>query len=88
MRLAIFVFPVLLAACSVSPRQFIGPNGGTAYSMRCSGGGRSLDDCYRKAGEICPSGYAIIDRSSSVFGVPTASGTIIGTHHSLVIECR
>ena len=84
----IFIAGLLLAGCSVSPKQFVGPNGVTAYSMRCSGLGRSLYACYRKAGEICPSGYANIDRSSSVFSAPTTSGILIGTHQSLAIECR
>lgn len=88
MRLAIFVFPVLLAACAIAPRQFVGPNGGTAYSMRCSGMGRSLDACYQKSGEICPSGYTIIDRSTGVIGVPTTGGMLIAPRESIAIECK
>lgn len=64
MRVAIVGFVVVMTACAeVHPREFRGPNGKTAYSMRCSGMGRTLDDCYQKAGELCPVGYYIIDRA-------------------------
>ena len=47
-----------LAACAgIQPKPFVGPNGKTAYSMHCSGMGRTLEACYQKAGEICPAGY-------------------------------
>ncbi len=87
-RLVFFILPVLIAACGIEPTPFVGPNGNTAYSMRCSGMGRSLDACFVKAGEICPSGYNIIDRSTGVVGLPTAQGTMIGTTESMAIECK
>lgn len=53
---------LLMSSCaSIDPTPFKGPNGGTAYAMKCSGFGRTLDACYQKAGEVCPSGYTIID---------------------------
>lgn len=79
----------LLAACaSVEPQQFVGPNGRTAYSMECSKGGRSLDACYKKAGEVCPAGYAIIDRASTTQITPTQFGPIGSPRHSIAIECK
>lgn len=81
---------LLLTSCaSIDPIQFKGPNGKTAYSMKCSGLGRTLDACYQKAGEVCPSGYAIIDRASGTIAVPMSGGSIMAApSHHLAIECR
>lgn len=78
-----------LASCmSVDPQRFRGPNGKTAYSMKCSGMGRTLDECYQKAGELCLDGYTIVDRTSGIVGVPSNGGTLISTRQGLAIECK
>ncbi len=80
---------LMLASCaSVTPSEFRGPNGRTAYSMRCSGMGRTLDDCYRKAGELCPAGYTIIDRASGTVAVPVGGGIVAAPQHNLAVECK
>lgn len=80
---------VVLSGCaSIEPVPFNGPNGKKAYSMRCSGMGRSLEACYQKAGEICPSGYSIVDRSTGAIGVPTSGGMMIAPQNTLAIECK
>ena len=38
--------------------SFIGPNGGPAYLMPCFWSSR---ECYKRAREVCPSGYTIFD---------------------------
>lgn len=81
-------FLVLLSACaSIEPVSFKGPSGNPAYSMQCSGMGRTLQGCYQKAGELCPGGYTIVDRASSVVGVPFRGSMMIAPQHSLAIEC-
>lgn len=82
--------PAFLVACAaIEPQQFVGPNSKTAYSMKCSGMGRTLDACYKKAGEVCPGGYNIIDRATGTVGVPMqGGGTMIAPQHSLAIECK
>ncbi len=88
-RIAIAVACATVAACaSIDPKSFSGPNGKPAYSMRCSGMGRTLDACYQKAGEVCPNGYNIIDRSSGTIDVPTSSGMLIAPKESLAVECK
>lgn len=88
-RIAIAVACAAIAGCaSIDPKPFTGPDGKPAYSMRCSGMGRTLDACYQKAGEVCPSGYNIIDRSTGTVGVPTSSGMLIAPRESLAIECK
>ena len=90
MKVTYLALMLLLTSCAaVEPQQFVGPNGKTAYSMRCSGMGRTLDACYKKAGEICPSGYTIIDRASGTVAVPVYGGSIMAApQHYLAIECK
>lgn len=89
MKISYVVISLLLTACAaIEPKQFIGPNGKTAYSMRCSGMGRTLDACYTKAGEVCPSGYTIIDRASGIIAAPINGGIMAASQHNLAIECK
>ena len=89
MRILMIGLLLLLTSCaSVQPREFRGPNGRTAYSMRCSGMGRTLDDCYQKAGELCPAGYDIVDRASGTIALPVRGGILAAPQHSLAIECK
>jgi hypothetical protein len=83
------ILAFLVACAAIEPQQFVGPNSKTAYSMKCSGMGRTLDACYKKAGEVCPAGYNIIDRTTSIVGIPMqGGGTMIAPQHSLAIECK
>ena len=87
-----FIVPVLassaLAGCaSINPVPFKGPNGHPAFAMECSGMGRTLEACYQKAGEVCPSGYRIVDRTSGVVGVPQYGGTARSSWCSSVSGC-
>jgi len=90
MKVRYLALVLLLTACAaIEPQQFVGPNGKTAYSMRCSGMGRTLDACYKKAGEVCPSGYTIVDHASGTIAVPvTGGGMIAAPQHNLAIECK
>ena len=74
----ILIISLFLSACaSIEPHQFVGPNGGVAYSMKCSGAGRTLDACYQKAGELCPKGYSIVN-----------SEAIVTARNNLAVECK
>ena len=84
MRFSIILLAALSACAAVEPVPFTGPSGGKAYSMRCSGMGRTLDACYQKAGEVCPNGYTIVDRRSSV----VASGGVAAPDYRLAVECK
>ena len=57
--------------------------------MRCSGMGRTLDACYKKAGEICAASYTIVDRAYGTVAVPIAGGGMLAVpQHDLAIECK
>lgn len=80
---------VLAAACaSVNPVPIRGPSGAPGYSMQCSGFGRNWDDCYKVAGEVCLSGYRIIQRSSESVAMPLNGGTVMAPKSGMVIECK
>ena len=92
MRISIYVTAgtiIFLSACaSVNPVPFKGPNGGEAYSMRCSGLGRSWDSCFVKAGELCPTGYNIISQTSSTLIIPSGNSIMAVPKQGLAIECK
>ncbi|MEO3988158.1 hypothetical protein [Plesiomonas shigelloides] len=80
---------VLLSGCvGISPETFVGPNGKTAYSMECSGMGRTLNACYKKAGDVCPGGYQIIENSSEMNFGRFNGNLMVANKRSLVIECK
>lgn len=84
----LIVCAALTGCVAVTPEAFKGPDGGQAYVMRCSGGGRSLAECYRKASDLCPTGYHVIEQRSATAIVPTALGPIGAPQHSLAVECK
>lgn len=85
---AILVSFLLMSCAPIEPEEFRGPSGKAAYSMKCSGFGRTLDACYKKAGELCPSGYTVVDRASGMVAVPTSGGIMAAPQHNLAIECK
>ncbi|MCG2725280.1 MAG: hypothetical protein L6420_03310 [Elusimicrobia bacterium] len=84
----IFIGLMFVGCASITPHQFKGPNARTAYSMRCSGLGRTLNKCYIKAGELCPEGYNIISLTSGVVAVPANGGVLAAPRHDMAIECK
>lgn len=81
---------LLLASCTtVEPRQFVGPAGRPAYSLQCRGVDPDPNDCKRKAQELCPGGFSIIDLESGTAATPVGGSdyTFI-PDHNLAIECK
>ena len=86
---ALMILLMLTSSCAaIEPVPFKGPNGKEAYSMRCSGMGRTIEDCYQKAGEICPDGYTIINQESSLAGSAGQGSAYLVTKRGLAIECK
>ena len=76
----VIVSILILFGCSVNvkPVRFKGPNGNVAYSMKCSGSGRTLEKCYIIASKICPEDYEIIHITDRVYGIMA----------TMTIECK
>jgi hypothetical protein len=58
LRSGLLLFFLVITGCAAGHAAVIGPSGGTAYSIWCR---RSMTNCYREAGEVCPGGYTIMD---------------------------
>ena len=91
-NLIIVLMVYMLAGCpaaTVNPEPFVGPSGKSAYSMRCSGFGRTWASCYKSAGELCPNGYKIVDQASGTIAIPVSGGGFLAApKQTLVIECK
>ena len=78
--LAVFVSLLLASCANIEAQAIAGPNGKTAYTMKCTGGGRTMDACKKKAAELCPTGYntvnSVVDPMSTYF------------QDTLAIECK
>lgn len=86
---------VLLAACTTS-RQIVLPVSGInsrVFVIDCSGASLTWSHCYRKAGETCPLGYAILENSYKHGDRVVAGDTLqlIGNsaqRRRMLIDCR
>lgn len=80
---------VLLAGCAVSVTPIKGPDGRQAYVMKCSGYMRDRQDCLVKAGELCPTGYIVVDDNSTTRGaVFTGNAVLMARRDYLTISCK
>jgi hypothetical protein len=79
---------VLGGCATVEPKSFRGPNGKQAYTMDCSGRGLTVAKCLEKAGEVCPSGYTIVNQNQRLLGIPQGTGTMVLQYDSLAVECK
>ena len=88
-KLSLLFLIILLYGCAnIEPVEFVGPNGKPAYSMKCSGMGKTLDACYIKAGEICSKGYSIIDNRTDTKIIPVNGSVLATPQRFLAIECK
>lgn len=89
-RAALLAALLCLNSCApVQPIQLQGPNGRPAYTMQCSGMGRTIEQCYQAASQVCPAGYAIIDRPAGPTGFVPVGGMLVGVQRQgLTVECK
>jgi hypothetical protein len=85
-----------LAGCATS-KQIIGPNGKPAHSITCGAAVQSA--CLEKAGEVCPTGYVVLNSQGSRYlgqigqasvggGYGQATSTPLMSPNSLLVECK
>jgi hypothetical protein len=81
MRLSIGIVLALLAGCvSVRLNEVKGPDGKTALALKCG----DATACYKKAGELCPDGYDLVDKNNATYVVENYGGSVT----TLVVECK
>ncbi len=82
---------IALAGCAapVSVSNIVGPDGRTAYVMKCSGMGRDRSSCLARAGELCPTGYTVVDDDSKTGGaLVTGNMMMIARRDYLTVSCK
>lgn len=77
--LPVLIAIVALAGCATS-KQIMGPNGKVAHSIRCGAG--AADACLEKAGDVCPSGYVVLNSTGSQYLGQYGSGSAFGAWNS------
>jgi hypothetical protein len=82
---------LVLAGCA-SARQVKGANGEIAYLVQCGNAAKSA--CTEKAADLCPNGYNLIDRDSSLYDELTKVGNAgkleikADTTTTMLIQCK
>ncbi len=87
--LVVAALPFLLAGCATS-RPVQGPNGGTAYFIKC--GSAVIDACYEEAAKVCPKGYTFADKQANpnAIAAPMAGGGFMMARgpNTMLVECK
>jgi hypothetical protein len=75
--------PSLVVAC-VHATDVRGPDGETAHLVSCT----STEDCYGKAGELCPEGYLIRSNDSKAIWSPGTGGGPVLSETEVLVSCK
>lgn len=83
---------LFIFSCATS-KEIVLPSGEKGYTVNCGTyEGNSWSACYEKAGEICPTGYDILEKIESNDKQLVATGNLLQTldddKRSLVISCK
>jgi hypothetical protein len=92
-----------LAGC-VSSRLLTLPDGRQGFAIKCNGHLHDMGDCYAKAGEMCPTGYTVLDGNTETspvgfggsyananrYGASAGSSSYVGAmvFRSMIVECK
>src|SRR6185295_13605155 len=72
-----------------SVTEVVPPSGRPGYLLKCSGWGRKIVACYRKAVELCPHGYDVERQNTGTTWAPSPSGgVVIAPKNYMLISCR
>ena len=70
----------ILGGCTTAV-PIMAPSGTYGYSLNSSSSG-DIGACYRKAGEMCPAGYDVIDQHNK------SPGFFTNADRSLIVRCK
>jgi hypothetical protein len=90
-RPTLWVICVILTGCTTA-RPIGLPSGDQGEIIRCNGIQHSLEDCYIKAGEVCPNGYDVLT-GGETFGPNSKLAALGGNNvgaidRSLIVHCH
>ena len=84
---AVLIVVLFLTGCA-KVTEIREPDGGIQYLVGCYGALTPMSACYNKAEEVCPSGYAIVDRNEISSLPVTEQGTgFESVGRQIVIKC-
>jgi hypothetical protein len=83
---SVLLLLLLLGACA-EVTEMREPGGGIQYLVGCYGALTPMSVCYNKAEELCPSGYAIVDRKDTTSSSVTNQADIQSIARQMVIKC-
>ena len=89
--LVLFIIPQLLFTAvlgSDSPESATDQDKKETYTVTCGGTGKSWNDCYQEAEDLCPSGYTITKKSTGVISTPVFGNSTLAPGKKIVIECK
>lgn len=90
MRSALMIATVLLLAACATSKAIQGPNGGTAYFIKC--GSAAIDACYEEAAKVCPKGYSFVDKQTNpnAMVLPNGAGgyNVMRGPNTMLVECK
>lgn len=82
---------ILLAGCA-SAKQVRGPNGESAYQVKCGNAAKSK--CTAKAADLCPRGYRVLERNADRYDDLTKVGSAgaleikADTTTTMLVQCK
>lgn len=82
-----FIPFLLMVACASVQSQPTEINGKRAFKLTCSEFNSSLEECQRKASELCNDNFTVVDHSKETY--PDAGdGFYMHPKHHLSVECH
>ena len=90
--LGILATVIIISSCATS-QEIVLPSGAKGFTINCgSYEGDSWSACYQKAGEMCPTGYDILEKTEeqdkNIVANPYSFQTLEDDKRVLVIECK
>lgn len=77
------------ASCIAEPRtEFMGSDGKMVAAVSCNGWFQTMDDCRRRADDVCPAGYQPIRLASGAETVSKRGGLGDIPSQRMTIACR
>jgi hypothetical protein len=87
MNRLIIVTCLFISACATATKITL-PNGDSGYDISCAGTGVSVSECFRKAGEVCPSGYDVIASHNQGGNIYWQGQYITTSDKGMLITCK
>lgn len=86
-KLIILTMFLVLNGCATATKLTL-PNGSTGYDINCGGTAVSVSECYKKAGQVCSSGYDVVSSHNQAGTIYWQGQYIATSDKGMLIECK